>query len=297
MSDKLLSICIPTYNRCEVLDETLKKLLTNSEFNEEYIEVIVSDNCSTDNTREVVSKYPFVKYYCNDSNTSFYNLTTVLNYATGKYIRLYNDTFNFRFGALDKMISRIKMHENDESNLFFYPNFLNNHNTVKTIDSIASFFYQCSYHTTSTATIGFWKVDYEKIIDKNKYASLHFPQLEWMYSIVKNGKKTIIYFEDLFEVKVPNKKGGYNVFKTFVHDYLYIVKKEKLSFFAYELEKYRLCRYFIYVWLVILLIENKKKYSFDIKDAFIIIFKKYWYEPYFYPMLILFLFKKITKRN
>ncbi|WDF59117.1 glycosyltransferase family 2 protein [Flavobacterium sp. KACC 22758] len=293
MSVKLLSICIPTYNRCDILDETLRKLFANPDFNSEYIEVIVSDNCSTDNTKEVVSKYPSVKYYCNDTNTSFYNLTTVLCYSTGKYIKLYNDTFNFQFGALEKMITRIKNHENDNTNLFFYPNFLHNHNTIKTIDSINSFFYHCSYNTTWTAAIGFWKKDFDQIRNKNKYAALHFPQLEWMYTIVNNGKLTTIYFEDLFEVTVPKKKGGYNVFKTFVEDYLSIVKKEKISFYIYELEKYRLCKKFIYPWLLTLLVTNRHSYSYETKGVFSIIFNKYWYEPYLYPMLILFWFKKI----
>ncbi|SHG59906.1 glycosyltransferase family 2 protein [Flavobacterium johnsoniae] len=297
MSSKLLSICIPTYNRCDILDETLRKLFENPDFNNEYIEVIVSDNCSTDDTKKVVSKYSSVKYYCNEKNTSFYNLTTALSYATGKYIKLYNDTFNFRFGALEKIISKIRMHENEKTNLFFYPNFLHNHNTTKTIDSIESFFFHCSYNTTSTAAIGFWKKDFDVIGDKNKYAPLHFPQLEWMYRIVENGRQTIIYFEDWFEVTVPNKKGGYNVFKTFVNDYLNIIKMEKLSFFAYELEKYRLCRHFIYLWLVVLFVSNKDKYNFETKNVYKILFTKYWYEPYFYPMLILFLLKKISKKN
>lgn len=295
MNVKLLSICIPTYNRCDILDETLNKLFTNPDFDNDSIEVIVSDNCSTDNTKEIVAKYRFVKYYCNEKNTSFFNLTTVLSYATGKYIRLFNDTFFFKSNALGKMITRIRIHENDDDNLFFYPNFIHNQNTSKKINSISSFFYECSYNTTWTATIGFWKKDFDKIEDKNRYASLHFPQLEWMYRIVKNGKGTIIYFEDLFDVATPNKKGGYNVFKTFVKDYLDIIKQEKLNFFTYEVEKYRLCRFFIYPWLLTLLINDSDNYSFDTKGVFKIIFRKYWYEPYLYPMLLAFWFKKTMK--
>lgn len=295
MSFKLLSICIPTHNRSEILDQTLSQLFANPDFNNEIIEVIVSDNCSTDNTKEMVAKYPFVKYYCNEKNTSFFNLTTALSYASGKYIKLYNDTFTFRPGALGKMITRIKIYENDNINLFFYPNFLHNHDNKKTINSISSFFYECSYNTTWTATIGFWKENFDQINNKDRYASLHLPQLEWMYSIVKNGKKTIIYFEDLFDVAIPIKKGGYNVFKTFVDDYLYIIKQEKLSFFTYELEKYRLCYHFIYPWLRILLIDKTDNYSFETKDVFKIIFRKYWYEPYLYPMILVFWLKKMIK--
>jgi glycosyltransferase involved in cell wall biosynthesis len=295
MNNKLLSICIPTYNRCDILDETLNKLFNNPDFVNENIEVIVSDNCSTDRTKEIIAKYPLVKYYRNQENTSFFNLTTVLSYATGKYIKLYNDTFNFHPNALGIMLSRIKMHEDKNINLFFYPNFLNNKNNVKVINSISLFFKECSYNTTWTAAIGFWKNDFDKIENKNRYASHHLPQLDWMYNIVKNGKETIVYFEDLFEVISPNKKGGYNIFKTFVTDYLNIIKKEDIGFITFEIEKYRLFRYFVYPWLITLLITEKNNYIFDLKNSFNIILKKYWYEPYFLPILLLFWFKKLRR--
>lgn len=47
----LLSICIPTYNRAEILDKTLFLLFSNPDFNVDEIEVVVSDNCSTDHTK------------------------------------------------------------------------------------------------------------------------------------------------------------------------------------------------------------------------------------------------------
>jgi abequosyltransferase len=292
MNSKILSICIPTYNRSQILDETLKKLFSNPDFDKNIIEVIVSDNCSTDRTKEVVLRYPEVKYFRNNKNESFYNLTTVLSYATGTYIKLYNDTFNFLPNALGMMLSRIKKHEKDNVNLFFYPNFLDNKNTVKNIDSISLFFKECSYNTTWTASIGFWKNDFDQLRNKNRYAALHFPHLEWMYKIVKNGKVTTIYFDNLFEIVTPDNKGGYNLFKTFVVDYLDIIKNEKLDFITYEFEKFRLCKYFIYLWMLNLFVKNKDNYSFKTKGVYKILFKKYWYEPYFYPMLILFWIKK-----
>jgi hypothetical protein len=118
-----------------------------------------------------------------------------------------------------------------------------------------------------------------------------------MFSLVKNSKSTIIYFEDLIDVVTPTNKGGYNLFKTFVIDYLNIVKNERLNFISYEIEKYRLCRYFIYSWLVSLFITDKQKYSFETEGVFKILMKKYWYEPYIYPMLIVFWLKKIVKQN
>ena len=292
-NQKVLSICIPTYNRAIILESSLKTLLSDPDFNCEEIEIVVCDNCSTDNTKEIMLNFPMVKYYRNDKNESFYNLTTVLNHATGKYLKLFNDTFCFKPNVLKQLIERIKLHQDESKNLFFYPNFIHNYNTVKEINSIDAFFSECSYNTTWTASIGFWKKDFDALTNKNRYAPQHFPQLEWMYRIVNNGKSTIIYFRDLFEITIPNKKGGYNVFKTFVEDYLNIVIREKLSFIVYEKEKYRLCKNFVYPWLLIMLVESNDNFTFETTGAFRILFKKYWYEPYFYPMLFMFLFKKL----
>ena len=291
-NSKLLSICIPTFNRSEILDDTLNKLFSNPYFDANYIEVIVSDNCSTDSTTEVVAKYPLVQYYRNLENFLDYNFTIVVGYAKGRYIKIFNDTFSFKPNALNFMIERIRLHENGNKNLFFYPNFMHNQNNKVEINSICSLIRECSFYTTWLASTGFWKKDFDAIEEKNRYTIFRFPQLEWMYSIVKNGNETVIYFEDLFTVAVPSKKGGYNLFDTFVNNYLFIVRQEKIDFITYEIEKYRLCRYFIYTNLLTLLVYERDNYNFEINNPFKIIFKKYWYEPYVYIMLIFFLYKK-----
>lgn len=293
MNNKLLSLCIPTYNRAEVLEDTLNNLFSNPDFDEDRIEVVVSDNCSTDNTAEVVAKFPLVRYYVNKENVRDINFAIVLGYATGKYIRLFNDTLSFKPNTLNKMLSIIQKHLNDNNNLFFYGNMFNNSNISKKIDSKEEFINEVSYLSTWIANFGIWKEDFLKIKNKEMYAELQFTQVDWSYQIVNNNNKTIIYFDNYFDVVTPKKKGGYNVFDTFVNKYLFVIKEQKLSFLHYELEKYRLCHHFIYPWLLTLFVNDSNKYSFDTTGVFKIILKKYWYEPYIYPMLLLFWFKKI----
>ena len=79
MKTILLSICIPTYNRSKTLENTLNSLFSNPEFDSNKIEVIVSDNCSTDDTAQVVAKYPLVKYYCNKENVKDLNFANATN--------------------------------------------------------------------------------------------------------------------------------------------------------------------------------------------------------------------------
>jgi abequosyltransferase len=292
MNNKLLSICIPTYNRSEILDNTLKSLFSNPEFDNNLIEVIVSDNCSTDNTHEIVKKYPIVRYYRNNINVTDKNFTIVLSYAVGEYIKLFNDTLIFKKGALKKMLNIIDDYSSKQSNLFFYSNMFLHNNCLVIANGKDNFLKKVSFHATWVANFGSWKSDFDKISNKNKYAKLHFLQVDWSFKIVENTKTTLIYFEDFFDVVVPPKKGGYNLFDVFVNKYLSIIKKEKFALISYEIEKYRLCRYFVYPWFVSLFITDKQDYSFQTKGLYKILLKKYWYEPYFYPMLILFWIKK-----
>ena len=134
MSNPLLSICIPTYNRCEVLNNTLELLFSDSDFDPILVEVIVSDNGSDDLTAEVVAKFPYVKYYRNKENIRDLNFAVTLGYATGSYIRLFNDTISFKPKALGLILQRIRENFGKGQNVFFYENMFLNANCQKEVD-------------------------------------------------------------------------------------------------------------------------------------------------------------------
>lgn len=52
----LLSICIPTFNRCDILNDTLKSIINDEAFDDD-IEIVISDNFSSDSTEYVCKKY------------------------------------------------------------------------------------------------------------------------------------------------------------------------------------------------------------------------------------------------
>ena len=91
----LLSMCIPTYNGGDKLEICLDKLFTSIAGNMD-VEVIVSDNCSTDNTQEIIRKYKTnscFRYYRNDTNVGFSGnlLLLIDNYAKGDYCWVIGD--------------------------------------------------------------------------------------------------------------------------------------------------------------------------------------------------------------
>jgi len=72
MSPYLLSICIPTYNRLNKLQNCLEKLLEQYQFYSQQIELIILDHGSNDNTFEYLKiinqKFPIIKILRIDEN-------------------------------------------------------------------------------------------------------------------------------------------------------------------------------------------------------------------------------------
>jgi hypothetical protein len=190
------------------------------------------------------------------------------------------------------MLDRIEKYLGEDCNLFFYENIAFKKDCKLIIESREEFANAVSLSCTWIANFGTWRNSFIKINHKDRYADLQFVQVDWSYRIVENNKPTIIYFDNLFEVSMPNKKGGYNIFEVFINNYLQIVKNEKMSFITYEKQKYYLCRYFIYGWYVKLM-KDKTAYDFKTENFYKILFAKYWYEPYLYPMILLILYKSI----
>ena len=109
MNDKVLSVCIPTYNRSNILKNTLSNLVTQDISR---IEIIISDNASTDETYEVVKEYGEygIKYFSNSKNKGFtYNLIKVMEYADTDYLTLVSDeddvNVNNILASIDEIIN------------------------------------------------------------------------------------------------------------------------------------------------------------------------------------------------
>ena len=108
---KLLTICLPTYNRANVLSESLEHIVSQiTDENKTKVEILVSDNCSTDNTPEVVKSFiergiPIVYNRNSENLGSDGNFLYCINNASGKYIWLLGDDDYLVEGTLDYLLS------------------------------------------------------------------------------------------------------------------------------------------------------------------------------------------------
>ncbi|WP_133965451.1 glycosyltransferase family 2 protein [Eubacterium limosum] len=119
----LLTIAIPTYNRAK----TLKKSILNTlkYFDKNSMELLISDNASTDETREVVSQlqatYNFIKYFRKNTNTGFDgNFLNCFNKANGKYLLILSDDDFLLPGSIESILTALEkeptfMHLNSSS--------------------------------------------------------------------------------------------------------------------------------------------------------------------------------------
>lgn len=84
-----VSVCIPVYNRPDFVCDAIESVLSQTYAD---FEIIVTDNCSTDNTPDVVKRYAGndarIRYHKNKSNLGVCsNLNQGLLLAKGKYIK------------------------------------------------------------------------------------------------------------------------------------------------------------------------------------------------------------------
>lgn len=290
----LLSICIPTYNRAEYLKEAIYNIVNDDAFCDK-LEIVISDNASTDNTKEVgeefANKYSNIHYYRNIENIKDQNFILALQRAKGKYVRLFNDTLRLKNGILGQFLHIISVSSEDEP-LFFYQNisFLNR-NQRKILRDSSDFITEASFFVTWIANFGNWKKCIDALPEPNRYSHLLLAQVDWSLGIVSKYGASVIYFGDFFQSIVPRNKGGYNLFKVFVDNYLKIIRSYKIKKITLEREKYRLYRYHLLRWFILLKLD-KNEYSFESSNVWGILLKEYWYYPYFYLGLLLSYMKR-----
>ncbi len=111
----LLSICIPTYNRAELLRSALYSIVRQAADLGGQVEVVVSDNCSPDHTPEVIAWAETlgpVRYHRNAENIgagrNFLQLAQHL--AEGEYCWLLGDDDLLREGAVAEVVSALAGH-------------------------------------------------------------------------------------------------------------------------------------------------------------------------------------------
>jgi abequosyltransferase len=218
-----LSICIPTYNRLEILKKTLDSIYSDlADVDLTDFEVVISDNEPNQSTKIIIDQFHFDNLYYHPTTCSgFLNSFEVLKFGTGMFLKLHNNYTMFRKGSLKKMIAVAKENQMVKPVMFF-TNGLGQNGKAETFDTYDAFMYRLSYLSSWSSGFGIWKEDFEIIlnsIDVNNY----FPQTS---ILMTQFQKTNYIINDipLFDNQdIPNK-GGYNIFKVFSVDFISLIE-------------------------------------------------------------------------
>ena len=283
-----LSICIPTYNRSSLLDKCLASLICQPEINGNEVEIIISDNCSEDDTALIADKYcklsNNIHYYKNEQNIKDRNFPLALSRANGSYRKLSNDSLIYEKDSLKKMLEIIKQNLNERPVLFFHSG--QKDDTIET--NLNVFLKRVSFQITSIACYGVWENDFELDYygcDKSLWQVPHTIE-----SFLKKGRALIIT-DRLFHREIEKKKDiSYGLYRVFYENYLGFLldycNSGLISKDCYEYLKKDLLLNFFTTWVSSYLVE-KNKYKYDCKeDLYESIKKEYQNEKYYFKYLI-----------
>ena len=108
----LISVGIPTYNRSVGILRTLNSIWAQQYPN---LEVVISDNCSTDDTQEVIQQvskeHPEIKFHHQKTNIGMIaNFEFVLRKSNGKYFMWVADDDALEAGVLLKYVAYLETH-------------------------------------------------------------------------------------------------------------------------------------------------------------------------------------------
>lgn len=114
MNQKKLTIAIPTYNRASLLEEQVNRIHEAIKGFEDYCEILISNNCSTDNTESVLKKieerseFIDLNIFSQPENIgALRNICHCIKVAKGKHVWVVSDDDELGQDSIRKVVASI----------------------------------------------------------------------------------------------------------------------------------------------------------------------------------------------
>jgi abequosyltransferase len=225
----LLTIAIPTYNRQQYLTELLSVLEPQLAAHPE-VELLISDNASSDATAEAVDQFVArgmkIRYHRHPENIGpDRNFIFCLNSAQGKYFWLCGDDDIIVPGALDKVTGHLSREEFDLVYLTSY-SFNNNFAEEKQADPLGRRFHRIASERQFSKTVNIMFTFVSGIIvnkdrlndiqheDPAAFIDSYLIQLSWTLPLLRNHRRSLILWDRPIAGRHGNA-GGYAIGKVF----------------------------------------------------------------------------------
>ena len=283
----LLSICIPTFNRADYLEKCLEAIVNQDGFDE--IEVVISDNCSSDGTQKLGEKYSLtysnVKYFRNEENVVDMNFPLVFQRANGVLRKMTNDTILYKPGAIRYMLNAVRDNIEEKPQIYF----LNKEDTLiapKHYISLEKYLEDIGYRLTWIGSVAIWEEDANDLGSFMSNTDSRVAQVPYLLEHFEKHNGAVVYPKLIMgSISPKNKNLKYGLYQVFFVNFLGFIKpylnQGKISADCYEKVQKDLLMDFFCQWIVNWE-KYKDQYQFsDSENLKKLVENEYEDEPYY----------------
>lgn len=303
MEKPLVSICIPTFNRSSQLEKTLKSIVVQPEFKTGKVEVVISDNASTDNTEEVSRKYADeyknIRYFRNRQNVMDENFPLALSRATGLLRKLNNDTIMLTPNALSEICELAQRYSVQKPCIFL----VNGKRKRKNDEllSFCEFTVREGYRVTWIGSFTIWDDECENIEQDLAGCELKLWQVRKFYEMAyKKDAVVVCDFNFGLGQPLPQKDISYGLYQVFYQNYMKLLSPyiQNATLQAKDVEKIEkdLLYKFFTNWIVSWEMNNTSYQYSESENLKAYVFKQYENKPYWRNYLKYYQIKLIRKK-
>jgi len=230
MQQPILSICIPTYRRSEVLRKTLHSIY-NQDVDQSLFEVCISDDSPDDETKNMIEKeFSLFKNlsYRKIPECGFLNIFEALRLGKGEMLKPLNDYAMLRNNSLRDIIALIEDNRREKALIYFGLSALKKHDMIVELGTYNDFIKYIDYQCTYCSSVSIWKCDFDRILEDDFEPNRAFPHTTLLFRQTYKDK-FIVDNSDYVINQTLSKKGGYNLPEYFVKEYLTMAEQYLLK--------------------------------------------------------------------
>ena len=229
--EKVLTICIPTYNRASKLDECLTRIFSLKKCDE--VNVIISDNASSDNTKEVaerwMKKQSNVSYQRQEKNMGpDVNFDSVLHKVKTKYALLLGDDDLLPEGFLEYYTKELAGKDYSFVKVGHYKEL--KRKQVYQRNEVDKYLLDIGIFCTFMSTMIFNTEILNKIKDVSEYHGSSLYQTKLMFECITFSDLPMLLDESYTIITGPNDHVNYSISHVFIYQLNRIIKSSDFKY-------------------------------------------------------------------
>ncbi|WP_270170787.1 glycosyltransferase [Paenibacillus sp. SYP-B4298] len=220
----LMSICIPTYNRAGDLSRCLASIYDQIG-DTELIEVVVSDNASTDGTSEILkhfaARYSNFRYVRNEVNVGAdANIMSVVAKGRGTFLKIQGDDDFFLPGTVLPLLNVLYQHRECA---VIHIDLIHPSGEVVVGNGMDDYLARTSIYSSFISSTILRRKEWEQIEEKSLFLSSSFNQIYWQYAILEQHPQFCIVHRSIFSY-AGNDNANYDFGEVFIDGYQRILQ-------------------------------------------------------------------------